>query len=165
MITIDWLNVEINEKMYKRLLIIGICVMIGYLTITFVSFAIPKRYVMKEGTVLDTEKTVQNGIDHLHRGIFALEISGWAYQEGQGVETFNSSFILKNRETEKMYLIRTGVKDVPELQFVDGKNCLKCGLTSRSLVFGMKKGCYDLYILYQNNDENLLVNTNVEVRM
>ena len=160
---IDWLNIEINEKIFKRLLIIGIVVIIAYLLITFLSLSVPRIYNMDKNTVLDTENTVKNGINNLYRGSLRLELSGWAYKEGQDVQSFKSCFILKNKETEKMYLVKAGMKIMPELQFVDGHNCLKCGMESQSIILGLKNGAYDLYILYQNDNENLLVDTGVQV--
>lgn len=160
---IDWLDFEINDKVYKRILIVGIVCIIGYLAITFLDFALPRRYHLGSEIIVDELGSVKNGVDHLSRGTFALQISGWAYKQGQAIESCDSRFILKNRETGKMYQLKTGVKQVPELQFVDGFNCLKCGLVSRSMIIGLKKGKYDLYILYQNDKENLLVNTNTEV--
>lgn len=160
---INWLKIEIDEKIYKRLLLIGIVVMIAYLLITFLSFAVPRIYHIDKNTVLDTEGTVKNGINHLYRGSLRLELSGWAYKEGQDVQTFKSCYILRNKETEKMYQIRAHMKIMPELQFVDGHQCLNCGIEAQSIILGLKNGVYDLYILYQNDHENLLVDTGVEV--
>lgn len=141
----------------------GIAIIIVYLLATFVSFAIPVNYKMDENIVLDNEKMVKNGIINLYRGSLRLEIEGWAYKEGQAVNTFNNSFVLKNREDNKMFILKTGKQMVQELQFVDGYECLNCGMVSNSIVLGFKKGAYDLYILYKNNFENLLVDTGVEV--
>ncbi len=160
---IDWLNIKIDEKIYRRLLIIGIAVVAVYLLITFLSFAVPRIYHMDKNTVLDTEGIVKNGVNHLYRGSLRLELSGWAYKQGQDVKTFKSSFVLKNRQTEKMYQIKAGMKMMPELQFVDGHECLNCGIQAQSIILGLKNGMYDLYILYQNDNENLLVDTGVEV--
>lgn len=160
---INWLNFEINEKNFKRILILGIVFIICYLMITFLSFAIPKIYNMDKNTVIDTEGTVKNGINNLYRGSMRLELSGWAYKEGQDVKSFDNYFVLKNRETEKMYILRAGMKLMPELQNVDGYNCLNCGMESQSIILGLKDGAYDLYILYKNDNENLLVDTGVEV--
>ena len=161
--TIDWLKIEINEKLYKRLLIIGIVLVIAYLMITFLSFAVPRIYHMAQNTVMDTEGTVKTGINHLYRGSFRLELSGWAYKPGEDIETFNSCYILKNRANQKMYQIRASKKMMPELQFVDGKQCLNAGIEAQSIILGLQIGMYDLYILYQNNQENLLVDTGIEV--
>lgn len=165
MIKISWLDVEIEGKVYKKIMIAGIVICIVYLLITFMSFALPRVYHLDKNTKMDTEHTVKNGILNLYRGSLRLEISGWAYKEGQSIETFKSSFILKNRENEKMYLLKTGLELVEENQFVNGYECLKSGLKSESIVLGLPNAGYDLYILYQNDGENLLVDTGVEVNL
>ncbi len=165
MIKISWLDVEIEGKVYKRVMIAGIVICMIYLLITFMSFALPSVYHLDKNTKVDTEHTVKNGILNLYRGSLRLEISGWAYKEGQAIENFKNSFILKNRENEKMYLLKTGMELVEENQFIDGYECLKSGLKSESIVLGLPNAGYDLYILYQNDGENLLVDTGVEVNL
>lgn len=160
---IDWLNIEINEKIYKRILVSGIVIILIYLAITFVSFAIPSVYHMDKNTMVDVDGKIKNGVNNLYRGSLRLEISAWAYKQGQGVGTFNNCFILKNQETGKMYKLRSAMKIMPELQFVDGNNCLNCGMETQSIIWGLKDGVYDLYILYQNDNENILVDTQVDV--
>lgn len=162
---IDKLDFEIDEKVFKKLLIIGVVFIIIYLTITFFSFAIPRVYRMDKDTVEDVQGTVQTGINILHRGSMRLELSGWAYKQGQSIERFESYFILKNKENGRMYLLNCQMEQMPELQFVDGYHCLNCGLHSQSIVLGLKNGDYDLYILYKNDNENLLVNTDVVVEI
>ena len=39
----------------------------------------------------------------------------------------------------------------------------KGGIESKCFIIGMKKGVYDLYILYKNNNDDLLVNTGLQV--
>lgn len=163
MIKINWLDWEIEGKIYKRMLILGIGIIVIYLVITFLSFAMPHRYHLPENIALDTQNTVKNGIMSLYKGQHRLEISGWAYKQGQAVKTFNSSFILKNEETEKMYRFKTSKQIIEELHFVDGLDCLNCGLKAQPFFFGMPKGTYELYILYQNDGENLLVDTSQKI--
>lgn len=165
MIKINWLNAEVEGKVYKRIMIVGIIVSIIYILLTFMSFALPRVYHLGKNTKIDTEHTVKNGILNLYRGSLRLEISGWAYKEGQSIETFKSSFILKNRKNEKMYLLKTGMELVEENQFVDGYECLNSGLKTESIVLGLPNAGYDLYILYQNDGEDLLVDTGVEVNL
>ena len=163
MIKIDWLNFEIDEKNYKRLLIIGIVIIIAYLAITYMSLSIPRIYRMDKETVVDTESLVKTGINSVHRGKLRLKLSGWAYKEGQAVESFDSSYVLKNKENGKMYIIKAAMMQVPELQDVNGNSCLNCGLESQSIVLGLQDGIYEIHILYQNDNENLLVNSGIEV--
>lgn len=162
---IDKLNIEIDEKIFKKILITGIVVVICYLAITFLSFSIPRIYKIDKNTVID-EGTVKTGITNLYRGSIRLEISGWAYKNEQSIESFESYFVLKNKKSEKMYILNTAMEQVPELQYIDNTYyCLNCGLHSHSIILGLQNGNYDLYILYKNNQENLLVNTGVIVNI
>lgn len=165
MIKINWLDWEIEGKIYQRILFLGIGIIVIYLIVTFVSFAMPHRYKMSESTRFDTENSVKNGIMSLYKGKHRLEVSGWAYKQGQAVKTFNSSFVLKNEENEKMYQLKTGMQEIQELQFVDNLNCLNCGLKAQSFCVGMPSGVYHLYILYQNDGEDLLVDTSQKIEL
>ncbi len=159
-------NIEINEKIYKKLLIIGMIVMIAYVLITFLYFSVPRIYRMNPNTKIDMTGSVKNGVNLLKRGKATLEISAWAYREGQSVQTCKSCLILKSQETGRMYQLQTDIKEVPELQVVEGKyDCLQSGIYAKSIVLGLKDGNYDLLILYQNDQENVLVNTEVVVEI
>ena len=162
---IDWLNFEINEKNYKKILIIGIVIILIYLIITFITFAIPSIYHMEKNTVEDTQGVIKTDVNGLYRGSFKLQISAWAYKEGQDLKTFDNYFILKSKANGKMYKIRAAKKTVPELQFVDGYNCLNCGMEAQSIVLGLQDGDYELYILYKSDNENMLVDTGVNIEL
>lgn len=165
MIDIDWLNFEIDEKIYKRLLIFGIVVIVAYLAITYMSLSIPRIYHVDKDTVIDTESVVKTGINSMHRGKMRLKLSGWAYKEGQDVEIFNSSYVLKNKKSGQMYITKTSMTQIPELQDVNESNCLNCGLEAQSVILGLQDGIYEIHILYKNDNENLLVNTGIEVEI
>ena len=163
---IDWLDFEITEKVYKRILIIGIAIIICYLGVMLLSFAVPRVYNMDKDTVIVQDGSVKIGINSVYRGSLRLKLSGWAYKEGQDVKIFDSSYVLTNTETGQMYLIKAEKAQVPQLQNVDEKyDCSNCGLEAQSIVFGLKNGTYDIYILYQNDNENLLVNTGIQANI
>ena len=159
------IDFEINEKNFKKVLILGIIIVIAYFAITIVSYALPRIYLLDKNTVLDDENTVKCGIDTLYRGSFGLEIQGWAYKEGQPITRSNTNFILKSQETGRMYILQAEMEEMPELQFVDGIDELHSGIHSQSIVLGLRDGDYDLYILYRNDGENLLVKTDVVVEI
>lgn len=162
----DKLDIEIEGKIYKRLFIIGIVAVICYVAITVLSFAIPRVYILDKNTVVDTEGSVKNGINTLYRGSLRLEIAGWAYKQGQDIKTFDSCFLLKNKGTERMYMLKTGKQYMTDLHVVEGGyNALNSGLYSQSIVLGLKDGEYELLILYKNDGENLLVDTGVTVEI
>ena len=166
MVKIDFLDIEINEKIYKRILVIGIILIISYLIITFFGFAFPGVYRNDSKTVIDEENKIKTGISEIYRGSLRLRISGFAYKEGESIKSVNSCYVLKNLENGKMYKIKAETKVIPELNSIDDSfDYSKGGLMSECFVIGMKKGVYDLYILYKNNDEDLLVNTSLQVNI
>lgn len=77
----NWIDTEMNEKIYIRLLIVGIIVIVVFLMLNTCSFVIPKNYKLSESTVIDEENLIKNGISKVERGRIALELSGWAYKE------------------------------------------------------------------------------------
>ena len=158
------IDFEINEKNFKKILNIGIIIIICYFIITIISYALPRIYLLDKNTILD-EHTVKCGINTLYRGKFRLEIQGWAYKDGKPITRSNSCFILKSQETGRMYILQAEMEEMPELQFVDGIDELHSGIHSQSIVLGLKNGNYDLYILYKNDGENLLVNTDTVVEI
>ena len=159
---INKLDIEISEKLYKNLLIFLIIIILVYIAVTFFSFAIPQKYKMEKNIVMDNDGIIKNGINMLKKGKNRLTLSGWAYKTGQDVKIFNSHFIIKNKQTDKMYILKTTMNIIDQLNNVDEiYDCSKCGLDSQILIFGLKKGAYELYILYENDNENLLVNTGI----
>lgn len=160
------MDLEIDEKIYKKILIIGIVLIICYCIISFLSIAIPRIYKMDKNTIIAEEGEIVTSIDMLYRGSLRLELSGWAYKTGESVDTFESYFVLKNQDTERMYILQTERREVPELLSVEGKyNCKYSGLHAKSIILGLKDGNYDLYILYKNNNENCMVDTGVVVSL
>lgn len=166
LITIKILDLEIDEKVYKRILIIGIVLIICYCMISFLSLAIPRIYIMDKDTMIAEDGEVVTSIDMLYRGSLRLELSGWAYKKDESVDTFESYFILKSQDSGRMFILQTERREVPDLLTVDGKyNCKYSGLHAKSIILGLKDGNYDLYILYKNNNENLMVDTGIVVSL
>ena len=122
-------------------------------------------YKIGNDIALDDEN-IKTGVSKVERGRMKLELEGWAYKNGQSIETYQSYFVLKNQENGKMYLLNTKMEQVPELELVDNNyNCLNSGMHCESLVFGIKDGIYEIYVLYQNDNENSLVNTGITVEI
>ena len=99
-------------------------------------------------------------IDLLKPGGMKLEIAGWAYKEEEPITTVNSNYVLKHQETGKMYLMRTKMEENINLENEDVK---MAGLHARCLLIGIPKGKYDIYVLYQNGEEDILANTLINV--
>lgn len=153
-------NMEIDNKKYLNILIIGLILIIIYVILFSASFLIPRVYSLSSDTIVDDDNEIKNGISRINVGKKIIELEGWAYKENDDVKTYECYFILKGHDNEKMYILKTINKPVEALRMVDYKyNCLNSGMYTKSLILGIRKGLYDLYILYENNGENILTNT------
>lgn len=108
----EFLNIEINEERFVKILIVSIVFIIAYLAFTMSSLLVFKSYTLGANTSVTAIKPennvedVENGeisarIDLVRHDNKKIEISGWAFIEGQKLKTFNCSYVLKNQETGK----------------------------------------------------------------
>lgn len=169
----DFLDIEIDEKLYIKLLIISIVLVIVFLGLTMSSILMFKSYTLGPNTEVSSidadnaKEDVPDGeysahIDLLEHDGQKLEIAGWMFKQGEKIETFNSSYVLKNQETGKMYLMRTQMEENINLVEEEHK---RAGLHAQCLLVGLPKGVYDIYVLYRNNGEDMLISTLVPVEL
>lgn len=155
----EFLNIEITEKLYIKILIISIALIIVYLGLTMSSLLIFKSYSLGPNTSVNDEG-INMHIDSLEAKGKKIEISGWAYKEGESITTVNSNYVLKHKESGKMYLMRTKMEENINLTDEDIK---MAGLHAQCLLFGIPSGTYDICVLYQNGEEDILANTLISV--
>lgn len=163
----EFFNIEIDKSLYIKILVVSIILVIVYLALTMSSLLICKRYKLGPNTTVisinpkNNVEDVDDGelsahIDLIEPTKKTIEISGWAFIEGAELNTINSHYVLKNQETGKMYLMRTKMEENKNLLQEEHK---KAGLHARSLTLGIPKGAYDIYVLYQNDGEDILAFT------
>ena len=70
--------------------------------------------------------------------------------------------VIKNQQNEKMYLMRTQMED--NINIVEEEH-KKAGIHAQCLLFGIPKGWYDIYVLYRNDGEDILANTEISVEI
>ncbi len=157
----DFLDIEITESRFKKILIISIVVLIIYIALIMSSLLIFKSYKLGANTTVSNEDMNMH-IDVLEVKGKKIEIAGWAYKEGEDLETVNSNYVLKNQETGKMYLMRSKMEE--NINIEDPKYKL-AGLHAQCLLIGLPKGWYDIYVLYKNNNEDLLASTLISVEI
>lgn len=149
----DFLNIEINEKIFVRILIVSIVVVIMFLALTMSSLLVFKSYELGPNTSIDNHELINTHIDLLEPSSKKIEIAGWAYKEGEPIGTVNCNYVLKNQETGKMYLMRTQMEE--NINITEEEHKL-AGIHAQCLTFGIPKGMYDIYVLYQNDSEDIL---------
>lgn len=151
------LDIEVNQKNYIKIL--GICILIVFIILVFCYFSLLtyKTYTLEEETIVADifEQDMNTHIDVLEKHGKKVEIAGWAYKENETIRSIDSNYVLKNQETGEMYILRTKNEDninVPEEYEMSG-------IHSRFLLGNMPSGRYDIYVLYKNNNNNILSKT------
>lgn len=158
----DFLDVEINEAIFKKVIIASIILLIIYLAFTMSSLLVFKSYSLGPDTSVNGED-INTHIDLLESEGKKIEIAGWAYKEGEEVGKVNCNYVLKNQETGKMYLMRTKMEE--NINLLDDEEHKMAGLHAQCLKFGVPKGWYDIYVLYQNDGEDILAFTLISVEL
>lgn len=157
----DFLDIEINEKLFIKILIVSIVAVTLFLALTMSSLLIFKSYKLGPNTSTNDEG-INTHIDLLETSNKKIEISGWAYKEGEAIEKVNCNYVLKNQETGKMYLMKTKMEENINIEEEEHK---MAGLHAQCLLFGIPKGMYDIYVLYQNDSEDILSFTLISVEI
>ena len=155
----DLLDVEINKKNYIKILCACIIIVFIIIAIYYITLLTYSSYTLEDGTIVAdiNEQDMNVRVEVLEKQGIKVEIAGWAYKEDEEIKTINSHYVLKNQETGKMYILRTRYEEnenVPEVY-------KKSGLHSRFILGPLASGRYDIYVLYKNNDNNILAKTGI----
>ena len=157
----NFLDLEINQKNYIKILSICIVLVLVIIGIYYIELLIPKNYTLEKETKVakfEEEKDLVVHIDILSPGK-KIEIAGYAYLTDDEVFTVDASYVLRNSETGKMYLVKTIHEkniNVPEVYPY-------AGMHARFMTLGMEKGNYEICVLYKNNENNFLKDTGIRV--
>ncbi len=152
-----FLDIEIDEKMYIKLIISVIVFIIVYMAFTMSSFLIFKSYILGPNTSVNDED-IRTHIDMLEVSNKKIEISGYVYKEGEEIKSVNSNYVIKHEETGKMYLMRSKME---ENHNVENEMYTLSGIHAQCLLFGMPKGQYQIFVLYRNNGDDILADTRI----
>lgn len=153
------LNLEVTKNAYIKILVVCILVVFIIFVAYYISLLTYKSYTLEEETIVANidEQDMNVHIDILEIQGKKVEIAGWAYRENEKIKTINSNYVLKNEETEEMYILRTRYEkniNVPEEYKISG-------LHTRFWIGNLASGRYDIYVLYKNNNNNILAKTGV----
>lgn len=153
------LEKEIDKKTYLKVLIVLIVLVLVLIVFEYVSFLKCTKYTLEKDTSIETNSKMIVHIDVLEKSGKQEIIEGYAYMEDETIETVNSNFVLKSEQTGEYYKLNTTQvrnENVPE-------GYRKSGLKTRFLTSFLKAGRYEIYVLYKNNDNNLLADTGIYV--
>lgn len=160
----EFLDLEINQKNYIKILILSIIIVFVILGIYYITLLFPKNYVLEEATkvvAFEEEKDLIVHIDSLSPPGKRIEIFGYAYLTDDEVFTVDCSYVLRNASSGKMYLLKTIHEksvNVPEVYPY-------AGMHTRFMTIGMEKGNYEICVLYKNNENNILKDTGIRVEI
>ena len=158
----EFLDLEINQKNYIKILILSIIIVLVILGIYYMTLLFPKKFVLDEATkvvAFEEEKDLIVHIDSLSPPSSKIEIFGYAYRQDESVDTVNCSYVLRNSASGKMYLLKTIHEksvNVPEVYPY-------AGMHTRFMTVGIEKGNYEICVLYKNNENNVLKDTGIRV--
>ena len=155
----DIQNEEVDKKSYIKVLCFSFAVVVLIVVACYISLLTYQPYELEEETSLETNDNLIVHIDVLEREGSKQLIAGYAYIKDETIETVDSTYVLKNEETGKMYKVRAKREineNIPEVYH-------RAGMRSRFLLYGLKSGRYDIYVLYKNNDNNILANTGIYI--
>lgn len=156
-----FLDIEITKKLYIKILIISLIAIVVLMALTMSSLLVFKSYTLGIDTVVNDEGMNMH-IDILEHDSKKVEIAGWAYYEGEKLGKVNSNYVLENQETRKMYLMRTKMEE--NINITDEEYKLS-GMHAQCLTFGIPKGIYNIYVLYNSSNKNILANTSIQVEL
>ena len=155
----NFLDIEITQNLYIKIFVVLLISIVIYLAFTMSSLLIFKSYTLGANTSVNDDE-INTHIDILEKSGKKIEIAGWAYKEGDKITNVKSNYVLKNQETGKMYLMRTKMEENINLS---DPNLKLAGIHAQCLLIGLPSGRYDICVLYQNAEEDILANTSIYV--
>lgn len=92
-----------------------------------------------------------------------VEISGWALEKGQNINTYDTSVALKEKDSDKIYILPTQLvnrEDVTKF-FNDGFNYDASGFLSRAYTSKLSDSDtkYEIVLLIKNNGKDYVIDT------
>lgn len=160
----NFLNLEINQKNYIKIIILSILIVTLILVLYYIELLVPKKIILESTTTVadfNEQEDLVVHIDILSSSSKKVEIAGYAYLTDDEVFTVDCSYVLRNKESGKMYLLKTRYEknvNVPEVYPY-------AGMHTRFLTLGIEKGNYDICVLYKNNENNIFKNTGINVEI
>ena len=164
-----FLELEINKENYIKILCLCIFLVILILIAYYMNLMIPKKFVLDESTKIASFEEEENLIVHID--ILAplelapkdnkVEIAGYAYLKDDEVFTVDCSYVLKNKDSGEMYLLKTRHEknvNVPEVYPY-------AGMHTRFMIYGIKNGNYEICVLYRNNKNDILKSTGINIEI
>lgn len=154
------LDTEIDEKIFKKIVLSTIILILMIVVIVFLNLGMIHKYKVPKDINTKDKSKVEYKINSITTGTKYIEIQGWAYKTGKNIGYFDNRFVIRNEESLEYKVLNTQMQFVDEFFSVDEKyDCRRAGMYAKSIAIGLKKGLYQIFIEYKNDDENMLVDT------
>jgi len=90
-----------------------------------------------------------------------INIEGWALKKGSNLSTVECYVALRNTSTNECYKVNTAMKERIDItiQMNDGFKYDKCGFYASFLKSILKNGKYEITLLYQSDNNDIIVPT------
>lgn len=153
-------NIEYKKKEIILFFVLAFTAcFIGYVFINFYTIQKFKPIDISNMKIVSNGEVV-TGLDPVRDYEFGKQFSGYAYQAGEDTQYADIHIVLYSENTKEYDEISTLVSERSDISSTatDGKDHTFCGF-SASVLNAKLVGIYKIYILYQNNGDNYLIDT------
>ena len=158
----ELINFEVEEKTFKRILILLIILLMLIILIIFLSIGMMHKYTVPKDIDTTNDGKIEYKIDSIATGRKYIEIKGWAYRTGKNIGYFDNKYIIRNESTLEYKALNTQMTIVEEFFSIEEKyDCRRAGMYAKSLAIGLAEGLYQIFIEYKSDNENLLIDTGI----
>ncbi|MCR5186672.1 MAG: hypothetical protein K6D97_06120 [Clostridia bacterium] len=150
-----------NKKTYFFLLVLIFILISGFVILYYLDVNYTKPMSTKSFNFNSKEEyDVKIGFFEIKDNI--IVIHGYVFDNRPKINKFDTCYVLKNSNTDKYYKLNTIMKKMDE---IEDENISNRGMYTKAHLSFLPKGNYELFIFYNNNDENFLLNTDIKFEL
>lgn len=154
------MNIVYNKK--RIILFLGIVFAIAYIGYAFINFYTIQKFkpIDISNMKIVSSDEIEIGLEPVRDYEYGKQFTGWAYKSGEDTTSANIHIVLYSENTKEYDQVSTLVTKRSDISATaqDGKDHTFCGFSAQVLNAKLL-GIYKIYILYQNNGDNYLVDT------
>ena len=156
-----------NKTIYTFIAIIIMLLLIIFLALYYFEINYTKEESIQETKIVNVNENEDENDYEVKITAFEIEeniinVAGYVYDYSPEFKKFDTYFVLKNNSNNKFYKLNTIMKRVEGLE---DETIANRGIFSRTHITFLPKGNYDLFIKYNNNDKNVLLQTEINFEL
>jgi len=148
-----------SRRMYVIMSLLGCVIIIVYFLAYFFELNYTKKENVEGLNLGNKEYVVKIGYFSIENNI--IKIHGYVNDNLPEMKKFDSYYVLKNNDNNKYYKLNTIKKVINE----SDENLSNRGMYCQSHINFLPKGTYDLLVKYNNNGENVLLQTDINFKL